>query len=351
MQKPSPSHQAEEISFIGSQNCCVSFVDIIDSTKTTSNMSNPEKVRKYYEIFLNTIAAIARNFEAKIVKNVGDCLIFYYPETSDPTKESAFKRVFECCITMLEARATINEKLNQELLPPISYRISSDYGAVEIARSAGSKNEDLFGPTMNTCAKINSKASPNGIVIGEALSKLIQSPPLSSSLMENYRLLEIGVERQQIGFNNYRVYSLQRNEVCVTTVHQGQKEQKHFPCILLVDDEEDITYTFKEGLTSEGYDVEPFVDSMQALTHFSKLDPSHYDLAILDIRMPGLNGLQLYYRLKTINRNMKILFVSALDAVPELVSILPDVKTADDIIRKPVAVHDLVRAVKTALSQ
>jgi len=53
--------------------------------------------------------------------------------------------------------------------------------------------------------------------------------------------------------------------------------------------------------------------------------------------MPGLNGLQLYYRLKAINRNMKILFVSALDAVPELVSILPDVKTTNDIIKKPVA--------------
>jgi DNA-binding response OmpR family regulator len=42
-------------------------------------------------------------------------------------------------------------------------------------------------------------------------------------------------------------------------------------------------------------------------------------MAILDIRMPGLNGLQLYYKLKAINRNIKILFVSALDAVPELI--------------------------------
>ena len=57
------------------------------------------------------------------------------------------------------------------------------------------------------------------------------------------------------------------------------------------------------------------------------------------------------YRLKTINRNIKILFVSALDAVPELMSILPDVRTKDDIIRKPVALDDFINAVKTSLVQ
>jgi DNA-binding response OmpR family regulator len=90
---------------------------------------------------------------------------------------------------------------------------------------------------------------------------------------------------------------------------------------------------------------------MEALRHFAKVNPSHYKLAVLDIRMPGLNGLQLYYRLKSINRNIKILFVSALDAVPELMSILPDAKTTDDIIRKPVALDDFINAVKTALVQ
>jgi two-component system, OmpR family, response regulator ChvI len=85
--------------------------------------------------------------------------------------------------------------------------------------------------------------------------------------------------------------------------------------------------------------------------HFVNVNPSHYNLAILDIRMPGLNGLQLYYKLKAVNRNIKILFVSALDAVPELGSILPDVKTANDIIKKPVALDDLIRAVKTVLVQ
>ena len=54
--------------------------------------------------------------------------------------------------------------------------------------------------------------------------------------------------------------------------------------------------------------------------------------------------------IRSINGNIKVLFVSALDAVPELISILSDVKTADDIIKKPVALDDFIRAVKIALT-
>jgi DNA-binding response OmpR family regulator len=121
--------------------------------------------------------------------------------------------------------------------------------------------------------------------------------------------------------------------------------------ILLVDDEEDVLYTFKNGLALEDYNVEAFVDPMEALAHFAKVNPSYYNLVILDIRMPGLNELQLYYRLKAINRNIKILFISALDAVPELISILPDIRTEDDIIKKPVALDDFVNVVKRALTR
>jgi CheY-like chemotaxis protein len=209
------------------------------------------------------------------------------------------------------------------------------------------------------CAKINSKASPNGIAIGDGLYNIVQSISLLPFLEEKnlYHLEEIIVEPNHdlSQFNQYRVYALQSNNKSVSNQSSLQQEQEqeptHSPNIFLVDDEEDILYTFKKGLSSEGYNVEAFSDSMEALRHFAKVNPSHYKLAVLDIRMPGLNGLQLYYRLKSINRNIKILFVSALDAVPELMSILPDAKTTDDIIRKPVALDDFINAVKTALVQ
>ena len=172
-----------------------------------------------------------------------------------------------------------------------------------------------------------------------------------SSIEENcYHFEEIVTLEYE--FNNYPLYSLQRNNrITSFGVYDWQEQQEPSSTnILLIDDEEDILYTYKEGLASEGYNVEAFVDPTEAFTHFVNVDPSRYKMAILDIRMPGLNGLQLYYRLKAINRNIKILFVSALDAVPELVSILPDVKTTNDIIKKPVALDDFIRTVKIALT-
>jgi two-component system response regulator ChvI len=116
---------------------------------------------------------------------------------------------------------------------------------------------------------------------------------------------------------------------------------------MLVDDEKDILYSLNVALTDNGYQVEAFSDSRQALVRFSQASRSHFDLVILDLRIPGINGLELYTRLKTINKDVKILFVSALDAVPEVLSILPELRQ-DDILRKPIAIEDFINAVKKA---
>ena len=60
---------------------CVGTVDIIDSTKISARLSL-EKSAKYYEIFLNTMARVLNRFGGMIVKNVGDSLLFYFPESS-----------------------------------------------------------------------------------------------------------------------------------------------------------------------------------------------------------------------------------------------------------------------------
>jgi class 3 adenylate cyclase len=163
-----------EISFSGEvQNYCVCFIDIIGSTKIASELT-PTQLSRYYELFLNTIALIATNFGAKIVKNAGDALIFYFNDTSDPKSVMKFKNVLDCGLTMGIASNTLNAKMLSEKLPPIQYRISADYGEVSVARSASSQSEDLFGSAMNICAKINSKAKPNGLVIGESLFEIVK---------------------------------------------------------------------------------------------------------------------------------------------------------------------------------
>jgi two-component system, OmpR family, response regulator ChvI len=194
----------EEISFSGEvQNYCVCFIDIIGSTKISSDLL-PSQLSRYYEIFLNAIALIVRNFRAKIVKNAGDALIFYFDDTGDPKNIMKFKNVLDCCLTMGLASNALNAKMLSEKLPLLKYRISADYGEVSIARSLSSQSEDLFGSAMNICAKINSKARPNGLVIGETLFELVKQLSEYTFIPSSEPL--IGVKGE------YRVYHVDQRE-------------------------------------------------------------------------------------------------------------------------------------------
>src|SRR6267378_2828857 len=82
-----------EITFVeGYTSCCVGIVDIVNSTRITSKLVN-DKLCKYYSIFLNTMADITRDFGAKVVKNIGDSLLYYFPETSYTYNKTAFRDV------------------------------------------------------------------------------------------------------------------------------------------------------------------------------------------------------------------------------------------------------------------
>ncbi len=194
----------KEISFSGEvQNYCVCFIDIIGSTKISAGLSHTQ-LSRYYELFLNAIAHIARNFEAKIVKNAGDALIFYFDDTVDSKNVMKFKNVLDCGLTMGIASNTLNAKMLGEGLPPIQYRISADYGEVSIARSSSSQTQDLFGSAMNICAKINSKARPNGLVIGQNLFDIVKELQEYTFVPSSERL--IGVKGE------YGVYHVEQKE-------------------------------------------------------------------------------------------------------------------------------------------
>src|SRR5919108_1980432 len=202
----------EEISFTGSsQNCCISFIDIVDSTKITrTEINDAEKIRRYYSIFINTMAAIIRDFNATIIKNTGDSLLYYFPKTSNSNDKSAFKEVFECGLTMIRANTIINTKTQEEGLSRLNYRISADYGRVEMAKSMTSTSEDLFGPTVSLCAKINSMAPINGMVIGSDLYQTVRS-----SFDNDYSFSEIGkyqINVNALKYQQYPIYSVIRNK-------------------------------------------------------------------------------------------------------------------------------------------
>jgi two-component system response regulator ChvI len=207
---------AEEVSFIsGSQNCCVCFIDIVDSTRITAiEIAQSEKIKVYYSIFINTMAAIARDFDGTIIKNTGDSLIFYFPKTTGPVANSSmldFKKVFECGLTMIAVNPIINVKLKEKGLPDLSYRISADYGRVEVAKSLTSTTEDLFGPTVNLCSKINSKASPNQMVIGKNL----------------YEITKAAFEDNEYFFNKVDEYSIDNNSENQYPVYSAVNKDKN----------------------------------------------------------------------------------------------------------------------------
>ena len=100
---------------------------MVDSIGFTFQIKDSEKIRKYYSIFINTMAAISKNFGAKIIKNTGTSLVYFFPKTSSSDNQPAFRDVLECGITMIAASDVINEKLREEGgMPPLYYRISAD---------------------------------------------------------------------------------------------------------------------------------------------------------------------------------------------------------------------------------
>jgi DNA-binding response OmpR family regulator len=78
--------------------------------------------------------------------------------------------------------------------------------------------------------------------------------------------------------------------------------------ILLVDDESDITASLNMALVDYGFEVDSYNDPLAALSNFK---PNYYDLVILDVKMPEMNGLELYRELEKIHRQIKVCFITA----------------------------------------
>jgi CheY-like chemotaxis protein len=119
--------------------------------------------------------------------------------------------------------------------------------------------------------------------------------------------------------------------------------------LMLVDDDRDILFTFKSILAAEGFKVEAFADPNEALNHFRQADPSYYNLVITDIRMPKINGFQLYQKLKEIKGDVRILFMTAFEVPGNLLDSMPNINESD-IIRKPIEEERFINKIKTAVN-
>lgn len=121
--------------------------------------------------------------------------------------------------------------------------------------------------------------------------------------------------------------------------------------IMVVDDEKDILRIIKRDLeiTNE-FQVEVFSSGIEALAAFKNHKLGYYDVIITDIRMPRMNGFELYRQIKEMSPNTKIAFITAFEInKDEFIKVLPSIAVKDFII-KPIDMDDLIFKIKSMLS-
>lgn len=180
------------------ENDCVGVIDMKDSTKISAELSD-EDVTKLYEIFLNFMGKIVRKYNGEVIKTIGDALLFRFANI-DPNDSKIMKNILECCLDMIESHDSLKEQLLAENMPELDYKISVTYGAVKVAQSSTSNVNDIFGPTVNRCFKINSNCPENSIIVGDNIYKFLKK-------FQEYKFKELSNEeiKQKYGYTIFQV--------------------------------------------------------------------------------------------------------------------------------------------------
>lgn len=127
-----------------------------------------------------------------------------------------------------------------------------------------------------------------------------------------------------------------------------QKERKR---ILLVDDEPDSCMTFQAILEDAGFECTPYMDSLRALQEFR---PFHYNLILLDIKMPVLNGFELCRKIREVDQTVEVIFITASEvyyeqlrrqSYPELIN-----DANINYVQKPIGNQELIRLVNMLIA-
>ena len=114
--------------------------------------------------------------------------------------------------------------------------------------------------------------------------------------------------------------------------------------ILLVEDEEKLARFVELELKHEGYEVDKAFDGREGL---EKAEGGGYDLLLLDIMLPGLNGLEVLRRLRKAGSEMPVIMLTARDAVMDKVTGLD--MGADDYVTKPFSIEELLARIRASL--
>ena len=362
-----------------SLKCCICFIAFESLININSLKFESSQIREYYSIVINSLTKIVNSKNGKVVKSLGDRLLCYFLNFADINDEKAFEEVIECGFEIIDKREDINKELSMKNnLPPLEYfKISIDYGVVDLALAGDNYQLDVFGSTVNVCSKINSSSSlspsKNEIIIGNNFYRVLKS---FSNLINKYNFINSGEFQitENIGYSTFNIKrkntsSLQNGVKDITYAlkkdtnfsdkdnlenkiskrnfffHKKNKSKR----IIIVDDDQEIVYTYKLFLENYDYHLISFLDPIAALDYIKNLSNFNDLLIILDIRMENLNGFQLHQQIKAIDPTIKIIFITVLDIAEELLTIVPGL-SKEQILRKPVNKKEFTSTVKNMLN-
>jgi DNA-binding response OmpR family regulator len=118
--------------------------------------------------------------------------------------------------------------------------------------------------------------------------------------------------------------------------------------ILVVDDEADLTMLCRLALEYHGFKVDTFNDPQEVLSNYK---PSYYDLVILDIKMPKMDGFQLYDEMRKKDQGAKVCFLTASELYYEQFRKREyDAIDKNLFIRKPIENEELLKEVNRIIS-
>ncbi len=219
---------------------------------------------------------------------------------------------------------------------------------------------------------------PNEIVIGDKFYRILKSFPLISN---DFNFINNG-QYKITNSTGYPTYLIKRNntlphkitnfndksslsvtQLKLSSISHDQdndhysrtenglsshKKNNNKKRIILVDDEQDILFTYQLVLDSYDYHVTSFTDPSIALNYIRDLSDFNDLLVVLDIRMKKLNGLQLHQQIRAIDPTIKIIFITALDILDELLSIVPGI-SQHQIMRKPIDNKEFTNTIEKLL--
>jgi CheY-like chemotaxis protein len=137
-----------------------------------------------------------------------------------------------------------------------------------------------------------------------------------------------------------QTHIIQESSLSPTTLTAPLKTKR----ILIIDDEADISSGIQRGLENAGFFAEVFNDPFQVIAHYK---PGSYDLVIMDVKMPKINGFELYRELKKVDDKIKVCFLTAFEMYyEEFKTVFPDMDVKS-FIKKPISLQELTDTIRS----